>query len=97
MYPSISEIVDSCFNNPRDVAVVAADASGSIDYRDVHWKEPVVLVVGNEAAGLSEPSRLATGQRVRIPMAEGVESLNVSAATAILLFEMRRQRSGRSS
>lgn len=96
MYPSITEIVDSCFDNPRNVEIVAADASGSIDYRDVHWKEPVMLVVGNEAAGLSELSQSATSQRVRIPMANGVESLNVSAATAVLLFEMRRQRSGRS-
>lgn len=94
VYPSITEIVDTCFDSPRDVVIIAADASGTIDYRDVHWKEPVVVVVGNEAAGLSEPSRLATGQRVSIPMAKGVESLNVSAATAILLFEMRRQRSG---
>lgn len=94
MYPSITEVVDSCFDSPQNVTIVAADAAGSVDYRDVRWQEPVVVVVGNEAAGLSEPSRLATGQRVRIPMAEGVESLNVSAATAILLFEMRGQRIG---
>ncbi|CAN5750988.1 RNA methyltransferase [soil metagenome] len=95
MYPSITEAVGASFDNQQEVVIIAADAAGSIDYRDVHWKEPVLVVVGNEAAGLSEPSRLTVGHRVSIPMAEGVESLNVSAATAILLFEMRRQRSGR--
>ncbi len=94
-YPTLEAVVEACFEAPEDVAVVAADASGTVDYRDVHWEKPVVVVVGNEAAGLGEHTSLATGQRVRIPMADGVESLNVSAATAILLFEMRSQRSRR--
>ena len=95
-FPSLDEVIQRCFVTPQDVAIIAADADGAVDYRDVHWKMPVVVVVGNEAAGLSEPSRLATSERVRIPITDGVESLNVSAATAILLFEMRRQRSERS-
>ena len=49
------------------------------------------LVLGSEAQGL----RHAPAHRVTIPIAEGVESLNVAAAAAVLLFEVRRQRAAR--
>lgn len=94
-FSSLTDVVERCIEQPQDLVIIAADASGTVDYRDVHWENAVIVLVGNEAAGLSEPSRLSTGQRVSIPMAAGVESLNVSAATAILLFEMRSRRSGR--
>ena len=45
------------------------------------------LVLGSEAHGLSRPL-----QKVAIPMAPGVESLNVAAAAAVLLYEVRRRR-----
>lgn len=91
-FPTIADLIRDCFENPEVVTCVAADAGGTLDYRDVDWKKPLVAVVGNEAAGLSEPARLAANLWVRIPMADGVDSLNVSAAMAVLLFEMRSQR-----
>lgn len=53
---------------------------------------PVALVLGKEASGISEETAADADEFVRIPMAEGVESLNVSAAAAILLYEIARQR-----
>lgn len=90
---SVPEIVDSCFDVNRPPLVVAADSSGNVHYRDVHWEESIILIVGNEASGLSETSRRQTAQFVRIPMAAGVESLNASVATAVLLYAMVDHRS----
>ena len=52
-----------------------------------------VLVMGGEEKGLKRLTREKCDQLVRIPMAEGVESLNVSVAAGVLLFEAVRQRS----
>lgn len=92
--PSVDALLERCFDSAAPVNVVAADANGMVDYRDVHWEEPVVVVVGNEASGVGAQTLAATTHTVRIPMARGVESLNVSVATGILLFEMRRHRTG---
>jgi TrmH family RNA methyltransferase len=49
-------------------------------------------MLGSEGAGLSPPARARCSQQVRIPLAEGIESLNVAAAAAVCLFERQRQR-----
>ncbi|HNE44476.1 MAG TPA: TrmH family RNA methyltransferase, partial [Rhodocyclaceae bacterium] len=54
---------------------------------------PVAWIFGAEGRGVRTSLLERAGIRVRIPMAGGVESLNVAAAAAICLFEMRRQRS----
>lgn len=59
---------------------------GSVDYRDVVVKRPAALVMGNESDGLSDQLAAACAQVVRIPMVGGVESLNVAAATAVVVF-----------
>jgi tRNA G18 (ribose-2'-O)-methylase SpoU len=58
----------------------------------VDLTRPVALVVGSEGAGLDEELLGAVSARVAIPMAGGVESLNVAVAAGILLFEAARQR-----
>ncbi|MBI5109636.1 MAG: RNA methyltransferase [Rhodocyclales bacterium] len=71
---------------------IATVASGGVDVYDVDLAGPVLWLLGNEGAGLSAPLVAAAGMRARIPLAGGTESLNVAAAAAIVLFEMRRQR-----
>lgn len=62
------------------------------DYREVDFTPPTALVLGAELLGVSaETLRLADGL-VSIPMMGMVESLNVSVAAALLLYEARRQR-----
>lgn len=51
-------------------------------------KFPAVLLVGNEGYGLPENVRAACDLEVFIPMAQGVDSLNVAAASAILMYEL---------
>jgi TrmH family RNA methyltransferase len=55
-------------------------------------RPPVALVVGNEGAGVSQPLEGAAARRVSIPLALGVESLNVGVAAGILLYEVTRAR-----
>jgi TrmH family RNA methyltransferase len=82
---------------PRgDRRVLVADAGGSRDFREPLWRGRVALVLGNEGVGASPAFAAAGAVRVRIPLALGVESLNVTAAAAILLAEAARQRGGRS-
>jgi TrmH family RNA methyltransferase len=72
-------------------ALWLADAAGEMAYDVVDWTMPSALVVGGEAAG---PGRQASGLargRVRIPMADGTESLNAAMAATVILFEAARQ------
>lgn len=79
------------FVTRHDVALVAAAMDGeSLDTLDRSaLPQSLALVVSNEGAGLSPPVAAAVARRVAVPMAAGVESLNVAVATGILLFGLR--------
>ncbi len=62
---------------------------------EVNWCEPMALLVGNEGAGLPEEVVHSADERIHIPMATKVESLNAAAAAAVLFYEAYRQRSRR--
>jgi tRNA (guanosine-2'-O-)-methyltransferase len=68
---------------------LGADA---VDYRSCDFTGPTAFVLGAEKWGLSEATAAAIDQPIVIPMAGMVQSLNVSVANAILLFEALRQR-----
>jgi len=72
-----------------------ADSGEHTSYDQVDWTGPSSLIVGSEALGASETAREMFGNRVAIPMAGEVESLNVAVASGIILFEAVRQRSTR--
>lgn len=72
--------------------LAAAAGGGGTDYAAHDWNPPTVLLLGNEGGGVSPGLLAACHSRVCIPMARGVESLNVAAAGAVLLFEAARQR-----
>ena len=72
--------------------LAAHSAEGATDYREVDYTRPTAIVLGAELHGVSpETVELAHGL-VSIPLAGMVRSLNVSVATALILFEARRQR-----
>lgn len=59
---------------------------------EIDMTVPLAIIVGREATGVSPESSVQVDEFVHIPMAEGVESLNVAAAAAMLLYEAARQR-----
>lgn len=70
--------------------VVGTHLAGKLDYRDASYRTPLLLVMGNEGAGLSDAVTAACTKLVRIPMAGRLDSLNLAVATALMLFEVRR-------
>jgi TrmH family RNA methyltransferase len=75
------------------VLVAATPASSTLCY-DVNMRLPIAIAVGEEKHGLSEALLSAAQQTVHIPMRGRVNSLNVSNAAAVLLYEALRQRMG---
>jgi len=88
-WEAIAEAVAGC-------DVWLAVAGGETVYTAVDWTRPVALIVGGEATGAGERARALTQGQVYIPMAAGVESLNTAVATAVILFEVVRQRTAKS-
>jgi 23S rRNA (uridine2479-2'-O)-methyltransferase len=74
------------------VSVVGTDEHGGVDVADVDFTRPTLLVVGNEATGLSVAWRDACDHVARIPMLGTASSLNAAMAASIALYESARQR-----
>lgn len=64
---------------------------GARDFREVDYTQPTAILVGAERRGVSAAA-MAVSEPITVPMVGMVESLNVSVATAIVLFEAQRQR-----
>ncbi len=71
--------------------LVGLDAKGDDDLFTAHLPEPVAFVLGSETAGLGAEVAPLVDSWVSIPMAGEVESLNVSAAAAVVCFELVRR------
>ena len=71
---------------------VASVPRGGRPPEDIDWAGSVVLLLGGEGPGLPAEEVARCDDRVTIPMAPGVESLNVATAGAILIYAARRQR-----
>jgi TrmH family RNA methyltransferase len=72
--------------------IIAAAPRGGRPPDAVEWRGRVALLVGGEGPGLSQAALAEADDRVTIPMAAPVESLNVAVAAAILVYAARRQR-----
>jgi 23S rRNA (guanosine2251-2'-O)-methyltransferase len=69
--------------------VYGLDAAGDESVFDIKWPDRRVLVIGNESGGIRPGVRKACDALVRIPLAEGVESLNAAVAAGIVMFQAR--------
>jgi TrmH family RNA methyltransferase len=76
----------------RGVRVVAAVVDAERLYTEADLRGPVAVALGSETSGLSDTWRGEGVDAVRLPMFGVADSLNVSAAAAVLLYEARRQR-----
>ncbi len=79
----------------QGIKTVCADLKAPTNYTELAWTGPCSLIVGPETSGLSREEIAAADEAVRIPMRKPVESLNVSVAAGVLLYEAARQRQGR--
>ncbi len=85
-----SEII--AFLKERKINFYCATLQNSTSYYTQDYTTPSAIVVGTEATGLSEEWREAATQNIIIPMQGEIDSMNVSVAAAILIFEAKRQR-----
>ena len=76
----------------RDIAVIAAVPRGGRSLYDIDLTRPILVLVGGEAAGLEGEIADAAHETVSVPMRQSVDSLNTAVATALIVYEVRRQR-----
>ena len=74
------------------ISIVVARVDGAVSYVDANLRGPLAIVLGSEADGLADAWAGPGIRAVSLPMLGIADSLNVSAAAAVLLYEARRQR-----
>lgn len=87
--------IDSFFQKKKDEGfqIIATYLSDdSIHFRKVDYTKPTLIVVGNEINGVSEEVLKYADKKIIIPMYGMAQSLNVSVATGVILYEAQRQR-----
>ena len=87
---STSQIIEFLkFNN---IGIYCAALQASVHYHTQDFTKPTAIVVGTEATGLSDEWLNSSTQNIIIPMQGEIDSMNVSVAAGILIFEAKRQR-----
>ncbi|HRN27331.1 MAG TPA: 23S rRNA (guanosine(2251)-2'-O)-methyltransferase RlmB [Ignavibacteriaceae bacterium] len=87
---NLSQTIDELKQN--GFWIVGSYLEGAKDYTKVDYKMPIAVIVGNEEKGIRKLTADKCDYLVRIPMKGKIQSLNVSVATGVLLFEILRQR-----
>lgn len=77
----------------RNIWVVGTSGDATMTYTEWDWRQPSALVLGAEGSGLHRLVAENCDALVKIPMYGKIDSLNVSVAAGVILFEARRQRS----
>lgn len=85
-----SEIIE--FLKQNNINVYCAALQALVEYHSQDYKNPTAIVVGTEADGLTDEWLEASTQNIIIPMQGEIDSMNVSVAAGILIFEAVRQR-----
>lgn len=80
------------FLKENNIAFYSATLQNSNSYHEINYTTATALVVGTEATGLTQAWRDNSTQNIIIPMQGEIDSMNVSVAAAILIFEAKRQR-----
>ncbi len=85
-----SEIIK--FLKTNNISIYAAELKAAKNYDEIDFKKSSAIVVGTEATGLSDEWLENSDQNIIIPMQGAIDSMNVSVAAGILIFEAKRQR-----
>ena len=89
--PIHSTTWDDIREQTKGLQVYLADMDGKSCW-ETDLRQPLALIIGGEAEGASEEARKLATQKISIPMAGNVESLNAGVAGSVLIFEVVRQR-----
>ncbi|MCK9220132.1 MAG: 23S rRNA (guanosine(2251)-2'-O)-methyltransferase RlmB [Bacteroidales bacterium] len=87
---NIKETIE--FMKNSGLSIIAASEKTPNDYTEADYNKPMALIMGSEGEGISEEYLKLTDKVVRIPVLGEIESLNVSVASGVILFEALRQR-----
>ncbi len=84
--PDLGSVVDTL--REEGVTVYAAHLDGSNDFRKVDYPQRVAFMIGNEGSGLSDEITRRADMLVKIPMKNGLESLNAAVAASLLMYSV---------
>lgn len=87
---NLNQIIKDLKN--RNIWVVGTSGDATMDYTEWDWTRPTALVLGAEGSGLHRLVAENCDVLVKIPMYGKIDSLNVSVAAGVVLFEAKRQR-----
>ncbi|MCH7827891.1 MAG: 23S rRNA (guanosine(2251)-2'-O)-methyltransferase RlmB [Bacteroidetes bacterium] len=71
--------------------IIGSALDNSADYSNIDYNRPLVLIMGNEQKGIKKLTSEKCDHLINIPMYGKIQSLNVSVATGVILFEIKRQ------
>lgn len=93
MHEHIDQAVAAIREQNPGVQLLATNLSDSaVDFREIDYTKPTAIIVGQERLGISDRALEHADQHIVIPMQGMVQSLNVSVAAALILYEAQRQR-----
>ena len=87
---SLMKAVDELHLN--GIKVYASEMKAEKSFTDIDFTEPCAMIMGSEEKGIYPALLKICDEKIKIPMAGGFESLNVSVATGIILYEAMKQR-----
>ena len=90
-YDQVADAINAVRQQGMQV-VVTNLSEQAIDFRDVDYTQPTAILMGQEKHGVTEEALALADHQVMIPMVGMAQSLNVSVAAAVLLYEAQRQR-----
>ena len=91
IHPNLDEAVSHLKNNKMQI-LAAHLSDTATDFREIDYTQPTAVMLGTELHGVSEQGLELADKHVVIPMLGMIDSLNVSVAAAMILFEAQRQR-----
>jgi len=90
-HPTIKDAITHL--KQQNMQILATNLSdNAIDFREVDYTKPTCILLGQEKTGITQEALALADQDIIIPMIGMVQSLNVSVAAAVILYEAQRQR-----
>ncbi|NOH70368.1 tRNA (guanosine(18)-2'-O)-methyltransferase TrmH [Vibrio pectenicida] len=90
-HDTISDAVNT-FKHQNMQVLVTNLSDTAVNFRSIDYTKPTAIILGGEKMGASKQAKLLADQDIMIPMLGMVQSLNVSVASAVIMYEAQRQR-----